>query len=119
MLKTVFSRKCNILLNILKLNLSSLFCKHLVQISTFPLMFPMSFQVTDILFSFLFLNENMCVHFCLIDADNPPRDISFVLKRFIGWNIRRILAYFTSLTLEKNTFKMYSLLFYDECKLLN
>lgn len=30
-----------------------------------------------------------------------------------------IIAYFTSLTLAKYTFKMYSLLFYDECNLLN
>lgn len=70
-------------------------------------------------------------HLCVINSDNPPGDIAFPHVSFfvcfpswkvwhiIWWNVRSILAYFTSLTLVKNTFKMYSLLFYDECNLLN
>lgn len=64
------------------------------------------------------------IHLCWINSDNPPKDIAFVyyvisLLKFvhIKWNIGRIPAYITSLTLERSTFKIYSPLFYDECNL--
>lgn len=48
------------------------FKKECVQVSTFPLIFPVSFQLTDRDFFFF------CVHFCVINSNNPPKDIAFV-----------------------------------------
>lgn len=107
-----------------------------LQTSSFPFMFPVSVQRTDQGFFCFFLH---CLVFpkartntCVWLTQTIHREISHFLTslslcifpswkvwHIIWWNVRSILAYFTSLTLVKNTFKMYSLLFYDECNLLN
>lgn len=103
-----------------------------VQLPTFLLTFPTCSKFLVLyyyFFFFLHMYKDVSIHVWLTQ-DNPPRD--FVLAHFLhnvffyslkfhvlSMEYKEYLAYFTCLTLAKNTLKMHSPLLYVECNLLN